>query len=180
MARQGAAYGTIWHQVMATIDFARTGSEQEIRQAVQELVRTGRMRDEETSVLNYHRLYLFFSSEQGRRMREADQDGRLHREQPFVMGKPAKEIFSDRTEEEIVLVQGIIDAFYETEEGIILLDYKTDALKPGEEEKLVSRYQEQMILYGRALEDMMGQPVAECILYSFSLGKEIPCPVRNF
>ena len=86
---------------------------------------------------------------------------------------------SDRTEEETVLVQGIIDAFYETEEGIILLDYKTDALKPGEEEKLVSRYQEQMILYARALEDMLGQPVAKCILYSFSLGKGIPCPVRN-
>lgn len=178
-ARQGAAYGTIWHQVMAAIDFARTGSEQEICQAVQDLVRTGRMREEEVSVLNYHRLYLFFSSEQGCRMREADQSGRLHREQPFVMGKPAKEILSDRTEEETVLVQGIIDAFYETEEGIILLDYKTDALKPGEEEKLVSRYQEQMNLYARALEDMLGQPVAECILYSFSLGKGIPCPVRN-
>lgn len=177
-ARQGAAYGTIWHQVMATIDFARTGSEQEIRQAVQELVLTGRMREEETSVLNYRKLYQFFSSEQGRRMREADYSGRLHREQPFVMGRPAKEIFSDRTEEEIVLVQGIIDVFYETEEGIVLLDYKTDALKPGEEQILVDRYQEQMILYGKALEDMMGQPVTECILYSFSLGKEIPCPIK--
>ncbi len=74
-------------------------------------------------------------------------------------------------------MQGIIDAYFETEDGIVLMDYKTDSLRPGEESKLVSRYQEQMRLYGRALEDMTGQPVRECILYSFSLGKEIPCPL---
>ena len=175
-AGQGAAYGTIWHQVMASIDFARTGSEEEIREAVQELVRKGRLREEDTKLLNYQRMLLFFTSSLGCRMREADCCGRLHREQPFVMGKPAKDIFPDRTEEEIVLVQGIIDAYYETEDGIVLLDYKTDALKRGEEEKLVSRYQEQMRLYGRALEEMMEKPVTECILYSFSLGKAIPCP----
>ncbi|MCI8792774.1 MAG: helicase-exonuclease AddAB subunit AddA [Eubacterium sp.] len=175
-AGQGAAYGTIWHQVMAAIDFARTRSEDEIREAVRELVRKGRLREEDTEVLNYRRLQLFFTSELGCRMREADCCGRLHREQPFVMGKPARDIFPDRTEEDIVLVQGIIDAYFETEDGIVLLDYKTDALRRGEEEKLICRYQEQMRLYGRALEEMMEKPVIECFLYSFSLGKEIPCP----
>lgn len=126
--------------------------------------------------MNYRRLQLFFTSELGCRMREADCCGRLHREQPFVMGKPARDIFPDRTEEDIVLVQGIIDAYFETEDGIVLLDYKTDALRRGEEEKLICRYQEQMRLYGRALEEMMEKPVIECFLYSFSLGKEIPCP----
>lgn len=176
-ARQGAAYGTIWHQVMATIDFASTGSGKEIRQAVQDLVKSGRLREEELPVLDYQRLHGFFSSRLGCAMKDAYSGGRLHREQPFVMGKPVREIFPDRTEEDIILVQGIIDAYFETEEGIVLMDYKTDSLRPGEEPKLVSRYQEQMRLYGRALEDMTGQPVRECILYSFSLGKEIPCPL---
>lgn len=179
-AGQGAAYGTIWHQVMATIDFARTGTEQEIRHAVLDLVESGRLREEEMAVLDYRRLLGFFHSRLGCSMIEAFKRGKLHREQPFVMGKPAKEIFSDRTEEDIVLVQGIIDAYYETGDGIVLMDYKTDSMKPGEEMKLVSRYQEQMRLYGRALEDMTGQQVKECILYSFSLGAEIPCPIGPF
>ena len=178
-ARQGAAYGTVWHQVMATIDFAETDTEQQIRCAVQELVKSGRLREEELPVLNYQRLQRFFSSPLGRAMREADRDGRLRREQPFVMGRPAREIFPDRAEEDIVLVQGIIDAYYETGDGIVLMDYKTDSLKPGEESRLVSRYQEQMRLYSRALEDMTRLPVKACILYSFSLEKEIPCPVNE-
>lgn len=176
-AHLGAAYGTIWHQVMATIDFARTDTEDEICRAVQELVKTGRLREEEAEVLDYHRLHIFFSSPLGCEMKKADREGRLHREQPFVMGRPARELFPDRTEETMVLVQGIIDGYYVTEDGIVLMDYKTDSLKKGEEGLLASRYQEQMNLYGSALEEMMGMPVVACILYSFSLGKEIPLTV---
>ena len=43
----------------------------------------------------------------------------------------------------------------------------------GEENKLVERYQTQMSLYKEALETMMDKPVTACVLYSFSLGKEI-------
>lgn len=175
-ARRGTAYGTIWHQVMATIDFAKTGTEVGIREAVRELVKGGRVREEEVSVLNYQKLYAFFSSPLGCAMREADREGRLHREQPFVMGKPAREVLPDRDEEDVVLVQGIIDGYYETDDGIVLMDYKTDSLKPGDEGQLASRYRTQMGLYREALENMMDRTVKECILYSFSLGKAIPCP----
>lgn len=176
LAEQGAAYGTVWHHVMATIDFARTGSEKEIHDAVQELIRTGRLREDEEELLNYRRLHVFFSSPLGCAMREADRIGRLHREQPFVMGRPVKEIFPDRQEEDTILVQGIMDGYFETEDGIVLMDYKTDSLKPGQEELLISRYQTQMELYKEALENMMGRPVTACVFYSFSLGKAIECP----
>lgn len=172
-ARQGAAYGTIWHQVMASIDFARTGTREEIRQEIDRLVETGRLRREETAVLNVPKLYTFFSSPLGTAMRQADAEGRLCREQPFVMGRKACEIFKDRTEEDTVLVQGIIDGYYETEEGIVLMDYKTDSLLPGQEQKLVERYQTQMDLYREALEGMTGKKVSRCVLYAFSIGVEI-------
>jgi len=175
-ARQGAAYGTIWHQVMAYIDFAKTESEDEIKEAVTDLVKSGRLREEETEVLHYSRLYRFFQSDLGKNMKAAEQNGKLHREQPFVMGKPASEIFPGRKEKDTVLVQGIIDGYYETDQGIVLMDYKTDSLKAGEEDKLINRYKTQMQLYKKALENMTGCPVTECILYSFSLGKEIVCP----
>lgn len=174
-ARRGAAYGTIWHQVMASIDFTETETEAEIRREIKRLVETGRLRQEETGVLNYERLAAFFSSPLGAAMREAAEKEQLHREQPFVMGRPACELFSDRSEKDRVLVQGIIDGYYETGDGIVLMDYKTDALQPGEEGTLVERYRKQMELYREALEGMTGKKVVRSVLYSFSLGKEIEC-----
>lgn len=172
-ARQGAAYGTIWHQVMATIDFCRAVSEESIHSEIVRLVDTGRLRQEETAALRVDRLHNFFQSQLGQQMRLAAAEGRLHREQPFVMGRKACEIFPERKEQDTVLVQGIIDGYFECEEGIVLMDYKTDSLRQGEEFRLIERYRTQMDLYRQALEDMTGKKVVRCVLYSFSLGKEI-------
>ena len=176
-AHRGAAYGTIWHQVMATIDFTKTGSEEEIEGGIDELVNSGRLREEERSVINSKKLLTFFQSRLGREMREAAAQGKLHREQPFVIGKPANEIFPEREEKDTVLVQGIIDGYYETGDGIVLMDYKTDSLRAGEENKLICRYETQMKLYREALEERMDRSVVKCVLYSFSLQKEIAVPV---
>ena len=72
---------------------------------------------------------------------------------------------------EKVILQGIIDAFIMEEEGIILVDYKTDRVKDGEE--LKNRYQKQIDLYSEALEQILGKKVRRRVLYSFSLGEEV-------
>lgn len=172
-AHQGAAYGTIWHQVMASIDFLKTGSETEIKDELEVLVKTGRLRQEETRVIDVKKLYRFFESDLGREMKRAADSGTLHREQPFVISRPACEIFPERRETDAVLVQGIIDGYYETPDGIVLMDYKTDSLRPGEESKLRERYRTQMSFYKEALEMILGETVKTCVLYSFSLEKEI-------
>ena len=76
----------------------------------------------------------------------------------------------DSTTEKVIL-QGIIDAFIMEEEGIILVDYKTDRVKDGEE--LRNRYQKQIDLYSEALEQILGKKVKRRVLYSFSLGEEV-------
>ena len=76
----------------------------------------------------------------------------------------------DRITEKVIL-QGIIDAFIMEEEGIILVDYKTDRVKNGEE--LRNRYQKQIDLYSEALEQILGKKVKRRVLYSFSLGEEV-------
>lgn len=171
--RRGAAYGTIWHQVMAAIDFEKTSTKEEIEEAVEDLIRSGRLRENERAVLNIGKLKAFFDSSLGRAMREAKIRGTLKREQPFVISKPACEIYPDRTESDEILIQGIMDAYFESEDGLVLMDYKTDSIKEGQEEILIDRYRTQMELYCEALENIMGKPVSSCVLYSFSLGKEI-------
>ena len=76
----------------------------------------------------------------------------------------------DRITEKVIL-QGIIDAFIMEEEGIILVDYKTDRVQDGEE--LRNRYQKQIDLYSEALEQILGKTVKRRVLYSFSLEEEV-------
>ena len=104
-------------------------------------------------------------------MREADEQGLLYREQLFVLGLPAKEVKEEFPEGETVLIQGIIDVFWEEEDGITVLDYKTDRVR--ESQELVRRYQTQLDWYGEALFRLTGKPVTEKLIYSFCLNEII-------
>ena len=55
------------------------------------------------------------------------------------------------------------------------MDYKTDCVRRGEEQKLIERYHVQLEDYAEALERMTGRKVKERYIYSFALGKEILC-----
>lgn len=96
----------------------------------------------------------------------------LYREQPFVIQRSAS-MLDDEWKNETVLVQGIIDAYFMEEDEIVLVDYKTDRVKRGQEQKLIDLYHVQLEDYARALERMTGKRVKEKIIYSFTLQKEI-------
>ena len=94
------------------------------------------------------------------------------------MGLAASRLKSDFPDGETVLIQGIIDVFFEEDDGYVVLDYKTDAVDTPQE--LVKRYRVQLAYYGEALEqisgfrpDREGKPVKERMIYSFRLGEEI-------
>ena len=72
---------------------------------------------------------------------------------------------------ETILIQGVIDAYIENENGIILVDYKTDNV--GNEDVLINRYRSQLMLYKKSLEMSTGKTVQAVYIYSFALGKEI-------
>ena len=85
---------------------------------------------------------------------------------------PAREVLKKESDEPI-LIQGIIDVFFEEEDGLVVLDYKTDYVPENPAETLKARYGEQLALYQRAVEEITGGRVKEKILYSFYLGQEI-------
>ena len=96
-------------------------------------------------------------------MRDAKAAGNLFREQPFVIGVPDSG--------ETVLVQGIIDAYYIEDDGITIVDYKTDRVRS--EQMLVDRYRTQLEYYSKALTQITGMPVKALTIYSTRLRKEI-------
>ena len=118
------------------------------------------MDEESFSLLSGPALLSFLTSPLGKRLAAAQREGRLKKEQQFVVGIPARDMTAGDSDERI-LIQGIIDAYMEEEEGLVLVDYKTDYIRPGEEKVLVERYQMQMDYYQRALEQMTGKRVRE-------------------
>ena len=107
------------------------------------------------------------ASSLGKRMQRAAAAGKLYREKQFVIGIPAREM-GDWDSDERILIQGIIDAFFEEDGKLVLVDYKTDYVENSD--ILIRRYEAQVRYYTRALEQMTGKRVAERYLYSFRFG----------
>lgn len=205
--------GTVCHRLMELIDYKSINvnadgsiSKETIDSVIDDTIKinleNGRLSDEYarlvktgggTGFITYEKAKLFFDSKLAKEMIFADIRGKLCREKSFFMGIPFKEACPDYPEDEDVLVQGIIDVYYEDEDGnIVLADYKTDSLKNialnggygdkkavkarTEEEKLnalVLRYKVQLDLYARAIERITGKKVIRKVIYAFDLNREI-------
>ena len=77
-------------------------------------------------------------------------------------------------EEDLTLIQGIIDVYWIEDDGITVLDYKTDRVDTAQE--LIDRYATQLKLYADALERVFATrklKVKEILIYSFRLEKLI-------
>lgn len=132
----------------------------------------GLLSEEYRKAVNPGKILRFMESPMAERMRLAAKAGKLWKEQPFMLGISADRLSPEFPDTEEILVQGIIDVFFEEDDGIVLLDYKTDVIKtPGE---LADRYRVQLDYYGEALGRMTGKRVKERVLYSFYLGTEVP------
>lgn len=181
-AGRGAERGTAYHRVLELFDF--TGYPLEKSQAqrkkyvfdeVKRMVDSGGISKADADMVYVLDIAAFFETPLAWRMCMAARNGALHAEQPFLLGVPAQDILSEAGEgQQPVLVRGIIDSYFVENEGLVLVDYKTDHVaRDGGEEQLIARYQMQLVYYKRALEAALQQPVRQAYLYSFALGKEI-------
>ena len=168
----GSDRGTIYHHIMELMTFAADMPKSAVRSTLDSMVKDGSLKQEERDAVNDTKLVKFFASGLGRRMCRAEDAGTLRREQPFVIGIPAKELFPDSESEEIVLVQGVIDAFFEEEDGLILMDYKTDRIHEDAKTELTKKYQSQLGYYRTALEKLTGKQVKEVWFYAFGTNED--------
>ena len=135
------------------------------------MVREGMLGEEYAKAVSVSAVEAFLRTSLAKRMKRAQERGLLHREQPFVLGLAAKELNEKFPEGELVLIQGIIDVYFEEADGLTVLDYKTDSVSS--EKELAEKYRVQLEYYARALERTTGKRVKEKIIYSFALKKEI-------
>ena len=180
MEVSGAARGSAYHRLLELLDYVDWRAERAEREgdhtayvqnSMNKFVEAGRITQEEINLIDKRKLNVFLNSSVAGRMAEAEAQGNLYKEQPFVLGIEASRLSEEFPDEEKVLIQGIIDVYFIEDGKIVLLDYKTDVVKTGEE--LKKRYQTQIDYYTEALEKITGLRVKEKILYSFALGEEI-------
>jgi len=158
----GAAIGDSYHHALAFYDYSK-----DISQLSEFLS------PEENCLLNQEKFQKFLDSPLGQLFAKAYKENTLYREQHFMQEVEYEKLFPEDGGDTVekVILQGIIDAFIMEGDGIILVDYKTDRVKNGEE--LRNRYQKQIDLYSEALEQILGKKVKRRVLYSFSLGEEV-------
>lgn len=198
---RGALRGTAVHRVMECYDFA---SEKSVHEQMEAMEKEEKITADMRALVKEQIVADFVSSETGKRMALAQRMGALYREKPFVMGFTEEELenygFGARSntdtcenihektdsdqekeeqekichEEDLTLIQGIIDVFWIEDDGITVLDYKTDRVDTAQE--LIDRYATQLKLYADALERVFATrklKVKEILIYSFRLEKLI-------
>lgn len=175
----GATRGTAYHTFLENMNLAEFDGmeekeiEKRIGQIKRKLVEEKKLSKADAKLIWNQRIVNFLTSQTAKRMRVAEKRGQIYRETQFVVGIPARKLYEESESEELILLQGVIDVYFEEEGKLVLLDYKTDSVYEGQEDVLITRYGKQFELYKMALEQMTGEVVGEMILYSFGLGKEI-------
>ena len=171
----GAMRGSAYHRLLELFPFEakKEGgwTPDRIREVIRAKRESGELSEEYAKAIDPRKMQRFLESGLAERMRAALAKGALFREQPFVLGIPADRLKPGLPEEETVLIQGIIDVYFEEDGALVVADYKTDAVS--EAADLVRRYRVQLDYYAQALERLTGRPVKERIIYSFALAQEI-------
>lgn len=163
----GAQWGTLMHEAMQWLP-VKTYTQQSMTDMLDSLQAEGKFSDDERRVLSDRSLYTFFNSDIGKRLIASK---RIERELPFSMLFDGNRVYPDVESGERLFLQGIIDTAFVEDDQWVLVDYKTDRVKSGDE--LIRRYKIQMDLYKEALETLTNMPVKASYIYSFRLHEAV-------
>lgn len=165
-----AQKGTLVHLCLQKLNEKQEYTLQEIKDLINELELKQIITNKEARSISIYKILAFTKSTIWKELRKAKT---VEKEEPFYINIPAKEIYNQEVEEDI-LVQGIIDLYYINEnDKLVLVDYKTDYVEKGKDEELLNKYRKQLDLYKRALESALNRKVDKVYIYSVYLEKEI-------
>ena len=163
----GAQWGTLMHEAMQWLPVKKY-TQTSMTDMLDSLQAEGKFSDEERSLLSDRSLYGFFNSDLGQRLIASK---RVERELPFSMLFDGNRVYPAVENGERLFLQGIIDTVFVEDDQWVLVDYKTDRVKSGDE--LIRRYKIQMDLYKEALERLTNMPVKASYIYSFRLHEAV-------
>ena len=155
----GIEYGNAMHTLMQYIDFAACVTEAGVEEQIRDLIHRGLLAVEEGEKIDRSAVAALFSSELGQRLLGS---GDVLREFKFSILVDAEGM-----EGEKILLQGVVDCALIEDDGITVVDFKTDRVTGATLEQTVERYRPQVMAYAKALERIYAKPVKASILYFF-------------
>ncbi len=145
-------HGTAVHRAFEIWDYSRGTGDDDIRDFLDHVKKEGLMEEKLADCIGIHEISGFVNSPLAARMKRADEQGFLYREQPFMFSH------------EGIIIQGIIDAYFIEDDKIVIVDYKTDRVDDIKD--LADRYHVQLEYYALALKTMLDKEIGDLIIYS--------------
>jgi len=176
-----AERGQATHLLLQHADLSGPLDEESLARLAADLAEREVMTPDQARAADIRTVARFFTTDLGRWL--ASCGARVRREVPFTVGLPASEVYGEAAgdaggeapcPEELVLVQGIIDALVDEAEGLTILDFKTDAVTAAEAPKRAAVYGTQVALYRQAVSVILGRPVKRVWLCFLAPGVAVP------
>ena len=168
-ALTGAERGTALHLVMQDLDFFCEPNEQSVRAQIEAMRAQRKLTEEQAKAADVHAIVRFLRSDLAARIRKSKQ---VEREYRFSLLRPVRD-FSSLDADDSVLLQGVVDCFFEEDGELVVVDFKTDHVSCAQLDERAEHYRPQLEAYSMALTRVMGKKVKEKVLYFFSAGEEV-------
>ena len=168
-ALTGAERGTALHLVMQDLDFFCEPNEQSVRAQIEAMRAQRKLTDEQANAVDVRAIVRFLRSDLAARIRKSKQ---VEREYRFSLLRPVRD-FSSLDADDSVLLQGVVDCFFEEDGELVVVDFKTDHVSRAQLDERAEHYRPQLEAYSMALTRVMGKKVKEKVLYFFSAGEEV-------
>lgn len=168
----GAERGTAFHAVMQHIPLEPPVDETVVRETISRLTAMDIVPANQADSIDPGAIARFFRSDLGIRLLRS---GRVEREVPFSYALPAGDVYREDADDlasETVLIQGVIDCLFTEDDGLVLVDFKSDRVY-GNPQAVAEKYRVQLELYARAVEAIRKRPVKQAALYFFDGGHAV-------
>ena len=160
-----AEKGTLVHLCIQRLDERKDYESKDIQNMILNLVEKEIITQNEADAIDVNLIYQYTKSQLFEELRQAKE---VHKEQPFYINIPAKDVVSEAgNSKKNILVQGIIDLYYiDKNDNLVLIDFKTDYIsqEPNAKEKILDKYKVQLEIYKTALEQALGRKVNKTAL----------------
>ncbi len=160
----GKAYGNAMHACLQYIDYAVCSDEATIAGEIDRLVEQKYISSQQGAYISPNKLARFFDSPLGRKLR----CGNVVREFKFSILEDAEAYHPDLAGEQ-VLLQGVVDCALIEDDGITVIDFKTDYVTADTLPAVADRYRPQVQAYANAMERIYQKKVKQSLLYFFHM-----------
>lgn len=160
-----AEKGTLVHLCIQRLDERKDYELKDIQNMILNLVEKEIITQNEADAIDVNLIYQYTKSQLFEELRQAKE---VHKEQPFYINIPAKDVVSEaENSKKNILVQGIIDLYYiDKNDNLVLIDFKTDYIsnEPNAKEKILDKYKVQLEIYKTALEQALNRKTSKTAL----------------